>query len=234
MEDNLQICFEEIPDDSTPKEGAPAGPSIAESDFRTGDYWVFPARTATADVEWPAETIAETVIAADVSAQFCGTDITSVFFGNPVPIRLNGQAPGPADPRKPAALPPHGIRHRYALLAVAVWRNIGDQQEASWQFDDLRRILRLCEVEAEFRREPIEKQPTDTPAVAAPVATFPGRDVLVGAIAEAPSVKISQIVGNKVVAAERKQLETNRKSLVAGGNIPKPKAKAKKATEDPK
>jgi hypothetical protein len=47
-----------------------------ESDFRGGDYWLIPARTITADVEWP----------------------------------------GPA--RDPAPLPPHGVAHHYAPLAL--------------------------------------------------------------------------------------------------------------------
>jgi hypothetical protein len=44
--------------------------------YRTGDYWLIPARTVTGDVEWP----------------------------------------GPAD--NPTALPPHGVVHHYAPLAI--------------------------------------------------------------------------------------------------------------------
>jgi hypothetical protein len=49
-----------------------------ESAYRSGDYWLMPARTVTADVEWP----------------------------------------GPA--RDPAQLPPRGVAHYYAPLAVLV------------------------------------------------------------------------------------------------------------------
>jgi hypothetical protein len=49
--------------------------------YRTGDYWLIPARTATGDVEWPKERDEE---------------------GNPIP----------------EALPPHGIEHHYAPLAI--------------------------------------------------------------------------------------------------------------------
>jgi hypothetical protein len=58
LEDNLQIQFQK------------------DGNYRTGDYWLIPARTATGDIEWRQE------------------------GGNP------------------AALPPHGVRHYYAPLAV--------------------------------------------------------------------------------------------------------------------
>jgi Family of unknown function (DUF6519) len=48
-----------------------------QHEFRSGDYWLIPARAATRDIEWPWET---------------------------------------KDTR--SALPPHGIRHHYALLGV--------------------------------------------------------------------------------------------------------------------
>jgi hypothetical protein len=51
-------------------------PSAPAHQYRTGDYWLIPARVATGDVEWP------------------GTE------GNP------------------EALPPHGIEHHYAPLAI--------------------------------------------------------------------------------------------------------------------
>ena len=57
--------------------------------YLTGDYWLIPARTATGDVEWPKVT--------DVN----GNPETD-SQGNPVPL----------------ALPPHGITHYYAPLAV--------------------------------------------------------------------------------------------------------------------
>jgi hypothetical protein len=49
--------------------------------YRTGDYWLIPARTATGDVEWPTEK---------------GTDGKVIS----------------------SAMPPHGVEHHYALLAV--------------------------------------------------------------------------------------------------------------------
>jgi hypothetical protein len=53
----------------------------AGAQYRSGDYWLIPARTAIGDVEWPTEKDAD------------GND-------------------------QPAALPPHGIEHHYAPLAV--------------------------------------------------------------------------------------------------------------------
>lgn len=64
LEDGVEIYF--------PSEEA-STPSFS---YRTGDYWLIPARTATGDVEWPK------------------------LDGNPV------------------ALPPHGIVHHYAPLAI--------------------------------------------------------------------------------------------------------------------
>jgi hypothetical protein len=68
----------------------PAQPSNPPvNQYLTGDYWLIPARTATGDVEWPKVT--------DVN----GNPETD-SQGNPVPL----------------ALPPHGINHYYAPLAV--------------------------------------------------------------------------------------------------------------------
>ncbi len=69
LEDGVQIYFE------------PAKPPGEQHQYRSGDYWLIPARTATGDVEWP--------IAKDNK-------------GNPIPV----------------ALPPHGVEHHYAPLAV--------------------------------------------------------------------------------------------------------------------
>ena len=44
LEDGVQIQFQPAPG-ATPHQ------------YRTGDYWLIPARTATADVEWPRETV---------------------------------------------------------------------------------------------------------------------------------------------------------------------------------
>src|SRR5713101_2634211 len=57
--------------------------------YLTGDYWLIPARTATGDVEWPK------VIGADGNPE-------SDVKGNIIPV----------------ALPPHGVTHYYAPLAV--------------------------------------------------------------------------------------------------------------------
>lgn len=53
--------------------------------YRTGDYWLIPARVATGDVIWPTESV---------------TDAQNVTTTNPV------------------AMPPDGVRHHYAPLAV--------------------------------------------------------------------------------------------------------------------
>lgn len=75
LEDGVQIQFQ-------------AGPPA--NTYRTGDYWLIPARTATADVEWPREP------AKDSS-------------GNPVTV--------------PLALPPAGVQHHYAPLALLTLSN---------------------------------------------------------------------------------------------------------------
>ena len=69
----------------------PANPADDEraNEYITGDYWLIPARTATGDVEWPK------VIDSQGHPQ---TDAQ----GNIIPV----------------ALPPHGVRHYHAALAV--------------------------------------------------------------------------------------------------------------------
>lgn len=61
----------------------------AENQYVTGDYWLIPARTATGDVEWPKVTDAQGNPETDAQ-------------GNIIPV----------------ALPPHGVTHYYAPLAV--------------------------------------------------------------------------------------------------------------------
>lgn len=73
LEDGVQIQFQ--------PGGAVASPA-ANMTYRTGDYWLIPARTIIGDVLWPQEINPST-----------GQD-------------------------RPQALPPHGVRHHYALLAV--------------------------------------------------------------------------------------------------------------------
>ena len=68
LEDGVQICFQPALTTTT----------TPPHDYRTGDYWLIPARVVTQDVEWPK------------------------------------------DGDKPKALPPHGIEHHYAPLAIIV------------------------------------------------------------------------------------------------------------------
>ena len=72
-------------------------PSTPENQYRTGDYWLIPARVATGDVEWP------------------GAE------GNP------------------EALPPHGVEHHYAPLAIIKINNgqIGIPEDLRWQIKEL-------------------------------------------------------------------------------------------------
>jgi Family of unknown function (DUF6519) len=46
LEDGVQIQFQPAPEGQ-------------QNEYRTGDYWLIPARTATADVEWPTETVTD-------------------------------------------------------------------------------------------------------------------------------------------------------------------------------
>jgi hypothetical protein len=73
LEDGVQIQFQK------PDQGPPA------NQYRTGDYWLIPARTATGDVEWP-------------------TEIVKDSSSNAVTV--------------PIALPPAGVQHHYAPLAI--------------------------------------------------------------------------------------------------------------------
>lgn len=75
LEDGIQIRFQ------TANPAAAPGQTEARNQYVTGDYWLIPARTATADVEWPGVTDAQ---------------------GNITPL----------------AVPPHGVTHGYAPLAV--------------------------------------------------------------------------------------------------------------------
>lgn len=83
LEDGVQIRFQPASASATPT--APA----SSNQYRTADYWLIPARTATGDVEWPK------VIGLDGNPE---TDAQ----GNLIPV----------------ALPPHGVNHHYAPLAV--------------------------------------------------------------------------------------------------------------------
>jgi hypothetical protein len=68
LEDGVQICFDQ------------ASGEDKIHNYRTGDYWLIPARTATGDIEWPR------------------------FEEDPLSV--------------PLSVPPHGVEHHYAPLAV--------------------------------------------------------------------------------------------------------------------
>jgi hypothetical protein len=84
LEDGVQVAFQ------------PPAQANKPNFYRTGDYWLIPARTVTGDVEWPQLTVA---------------------------------------PTGPAALPPHGVRHRYAPLALVT--GSGQLSELRKQFSPL-------------------------------------------------------------------------------------------------
>jgi hypothetical protein len=72
LENGVQVLFESASSDK--------GSGSEESHFyRTGDYWLLPARTVTGDVEWPSHA---------------------------------------NDAKDPKAVPPHGVEHHYAPLAI--------------------------------------------------------------------------------------------------------------------
>jgi len=77
LEDGIQIQFQPLADTSI------------QNHYRTGDYWLFPARVASGDIEWPRLRDAQGNLVLDSSNQ---------------PI--------------PDALPPHGVEHHFAPLAV--------------------------------------------------------------------------------------------------------------------
>jgi hypothetical protein len=81
LEEGVQIQFQ-------PGGKTPENPSMT---YRTGDYWLIPARTVTGDVLWPQETDSLTGLPS-----------------------LTGH---------PEKLPPHGVNHHYALLAVVSFRS---------------------------------------------------------------------------------------------------------------
>lgn len=72
-------------------------PSTSANHYRTGDYWLIPARVATGDVEWPGEE------------------------------------------GKPEALPPHGIEHHYAPLAIISLENshVDVKADLRWQIKEI-------------------------------------------------------------------------------------------------
>jgi hypothetical protein len=85
LEAGIQVFFE--------------GPHEANSDryYRSGDYWIIPARTATSDVEWPQETDNQGQTKKDEKGR-----------------------------SSPGAIPPRGVIHHYAPLAVVVGETVYD------------------------------------------------------------------------------------------------------------
>ncbi len=81
LENGVQIWFQKADDTNNP------------NTYRTSDYWLIPARTATGNVEWPTAT--------PTDAQ--GNPVKD-SRGNPVIV--------------PVALPPDGVLHHYAPLAA--------------------------------------------------------------------------------------------------------------------
>jgi hypothetical protein len=77
LEDGLQVQFQPAPPPASPN--YPTTPN----QYRSGDYWLIPARVATGNIEWPQL----------------------------------------ANAQGPAALPPHGVEHHYAPLALATVRS---------------------------------------------------------------------------------------------------------------
>jgi hypothetical protein len=99
LENGIQIQF------------LPADDVTNPNTYRTGDYWLIPARTATGKVEWP------TVTPKDSQ-------------GNPVK-HANGHPVV-----VPVALPPHGVLHHYAPLALITFdgTSVTFQNECRSQF----------------------------------------------------------------------------------------------------
>jgi hypothetical protein len=86
IEDGVQILFQSAAS-ATPTAAGDATPAVNQ--YRTSDYWLIPARTATGDVEWPK------VLDAQGNPETDDSGLT-------IPI----------------AVPPHGVNHYYAPLAV--------------------------------------------------------------------------------------------------------------------
>jgi hypothetical protein len=78
--------------------------------YRAGDYWLIPARVATGDIEWPR-----------------------LLDDNGQPV-VDQKTQQPV----PDALPPHGVEHHYAPLAVV---SVNGQGAVSAPTPDLRRTF---------------------------------------------------------------------------------------------
>ncbi len=103
LEDGVQIRFEK---------------STAENHrYRTGDYWLIPARTATGDVEWPG------------------------------------------DVGKPEAMPPHGVEHHYAPLAIINVDGTGNVTLPDGDDSDLRLQKKLTDCGPAMETEARPRRP---------------------------------------------------------------------------
>jgi hypothetical protein len=80
----------------------PSGDPKTPNRYRTSDYWLIPARVATGDVEWPKLRDAEGRLVLDGENQ-----------------------------SQPSALPPHGVEHHYAPLAVLTLDSNGNVTSAT-------------------------------------------------------------------------------------------------------
>jgi|GEM_PF-1109614 len=176
--------------------------------FRTGDYWVFTARTATAAVDWPLEPAEEIHIPVALSAQLAGISLAKSLQVAQVPIRADGKPPGPAENARPAALPPHGVQHRYALLASVLYDG-----KDRMSMEDLRRILNLCEWTPEYRKPAVPAvdgapadKPADKPAEVVIVAK-PSREIFEKIAAAETNTKIMTETAAKWEAVERGEME---------------------------
>lgn len=95
LEDGIQIQFQR-----------PSDTQASNAKYRTGDYWLIPARTVTGDILWPQQ--------AGVDAQ---------------------------SPPVPVALPPDGVDHHYALLAIVPIDANGNAGDANDPIIDLRYLV---------------------------------------------------------------------------------------------
>ena len=107
LEDGVQILFQSA---ASAAPAAAFGTTPAVNQYRTSDYWLIPARTATGDVEWPK------VLDAQGNAETDDSGLT-------IPI----------------ALRPHGVNHHYAPLAVVsvVPPNMTVQHDCRKLFDNV-------------------------------------------------------------------------------------------------
>jgi hypothetical protein len=91
-------------------------PGIAgapQRQYRTGDYWLIPARVATGGIEWPVEYGADDKPKLDPATK------------KPIPL----------------AQPPHGVEHGYAPLAITIFDS--SNGKATVQLDLRRKIAAL-------------------------------------------------------------------------------------------